>query len=199
VRGSGKDVTTMLLRLCSLVFVVNAVTPQSQSTALWLRQNVLTPLEKSQLEVEDKIENRIRTYGLASLRFHKLIEGAVLREDLQNLGESFECWSDLLSSSLKDIEKSVERKKKSKALIRYEIQLRKSISDITELKLKVTLEEQKQFDAWLEQAEEIRRKFVDILFQRDSRNKYGKSILYVFDGLPAGMFPTSGKGVFDSD
>jgi hypothetical protein len=189
----------MLLRICSLVFVVNAVTPQSQPTALWLRQNILTPLEKSQLEAEDKIENRIRTYGLASARLHKLIEGAVLREDSQKLAENFECWSDLLAGSLRDIEKYVERKKKSKALIRYEIQLRKSISDITELKIKVTLEEQKAFDAWLEQAEEIRRKFVDILFQRDSRNHHGKSILYTFDALRAGMFLTSGKGVFDSD
>ena len=189
----------MLLRLCSLVFVVNAVTPQSQSTAPWLKENILTPLEKSQLEAEDKIENRIRTYGLASTRVHKLIEGAVLREDLQKLAENFECWSDLLASSLKDIEKYVERKKKSKALIRYEIQLRKSISDITELKIRVALEEQKSFDAWLEQAEEIRRKFVDILFQRDSRNDYGKSILYVFDGFRPGMFLASGKGIFDSD
>ena len=189
----------MLLQLCSLILVVNAVTPQSQSATPWLRQNILTPLEKSQLEAEDKIENRIRTYGLASARVHKLIEGAVLKEDLQKVAENFECWSDLLASSLKDIEKSVERKKKSKALIRYEIQLRKSIADITELKIRVSLEEQKSFDTWLEQAEEIRRKFVDILFQRDSRNNYDKSILHAFDGLRAGKFLPLGKGVFDSD
>ena len=191
--------TTMLLRLCSLVFVVNAVTPQSQSATPWLRQNILTPLEKSQLEAEDKIENRIRTYALASARVHKLIEGAVLRDDLEKLAENFECWSDLLASSLKDIEKYVERKKKSKALIRYEIQLRKSIADITELKVRVALEEHKLFDSWLDQAEGIRRKFVDILFQRDSRNNHGKSNLYVLDGLPAGKFLTSGQRVFDSD
>ena len=76
------------------------------------------------------------------------------------------CWKDRLTASLKDIEAKVNRKKKSGALIDYEIQLRKSIFYVSDVRLKAPYTQQDGFDSWIAEAELVHQKFVDILFQR---------------------------------
>jgi hypothetical protein len=72
----------------------------------------------------------------------------------------------LLESSLEDVKGSTARKDKSRALIRYEIHLRKAIGNVQELKHKASADQFDDLEAWLTRAEEIHRKFVDMLFQR---------------------------------
>lgn len=128
--------------------------------------NCLTPLEEKQLSSETKIEARIKTYRLISERIHQAVEGAVARQSFNEVPSLLRCWKDHLTKSLKDIEAKVNRKKKSGALIDYEIQLRKSMVDITDARLKAPYTEQEEFESWMAQATLVHEKFVDILFQR---------------------------------
>lgn len=126
----------------------------------------LTPSEKSQLEREVKIDNRINLYRNASTRCLGSFMHAMARHDLQFVDGHLSSWLAFLGASLKDVEANVGRKKRSRALIRYEIHLRKAIVDVRGAKLKATVEHEKAFDSWLAEAEEIRKKFVHILFPR---------------------------------
>ena len=60
----------------------------------------------------------------------------------------------------------VNRKKKSRDLIRYEIQVRKTAGYLQDMRPKVGVEALEEFDSCLGRAEMVRKKFVDILFQR---------------------------------
>jgi hypothetical protein len=126
----------------------------------------LTAAEKKRLSEEGKVDGRIKVYRDVSERFHQAVIGAVAKRNLDDLPVLVACWRDLLAMSSKDIEANINRKKKSGALINYEIQLRKSIVDMNDARLKAPVEKQEDFDSWLSQAKTVREKFVDILFQR---------------------------------
>jgi hypothetical protein len=93
-------------------------------------RQLLTPAEKSLLERETHIDRRIRIYESASLRFQRSIQVATKQEEIEGFLEDLESWVKLLSASREDIESNVNRKKKSRALIRYEIQVRKTAGDL---------------------------------------------------------------------
>ncbi len=122
--------------------------------------------EKKRLSEQEKIDGRIKVYRAISERYHQAVLGAVANKSFADIPALVACWKEQLNISLKDIEDNINRKKKSGALIDYEIQLRKSIVDITDARLKANLEQQNDFEAWLAQANNIHQKFVDILFQR---------------------------------
>jgi hypothetical protein len=124
----------------------------------------LTAVEREQLRKEQKIDNRIKIYDNASTRLLKTLEGAVLKEDFQSAPATLKAWTTLLTMSLNDIDQNESRKKKSKNLIRYEIHLRKAISDVQGFKIRAPADQENTFDSWLNKAEEIRKKLVDILF-----------------------------------
>ena len=125
----------------------------------------LTPTERGQLEKEEKIDNRIRIYEAASLRYQKTIEGEIQKQEAQDIPDELQSWSDLLLASLKDIEGNVGRKKKSKNLIRFEIQLRKALLDLRNLKFQIPNEYQDEFESVLDRVDGVHKKLVDILFQ----------------------------------
>jgi len=125
---------------------------------------VFNSAEKAQLENAKNIEQRIKVYTAASRRIQQTLETSVDKEDFRTVPENLTLWIALLSKSLEDIEANLKSKKKSGALIKYEIQLRKSIANTASLKIKAPVDQQDLFDSCISQAETVRRKFVAILF-----------------------------------
>jgi hypothetical protein len=121
--------------------------------------------EKLKIANEASVESRIKIYRQASERIQKNIEDAVSKDSFQALPADLKMWTSLLSESLNDIQSNLKSKKKSKNLIRFEIQVRKAISNSQSYKIKSPVETHDDFDACLDQAEKIRRQFVDILFK----------------------------------
>ena len=96
---------------------------------------------------------------MASRRLQESIEAAAAKDDFQTVSENLKLWTALLSKSLKDIEPNLKAKKKSRALISYEIQVRKSIADTGNIKIKAPVDQQDLFDSCISQAEAVRGKF----------------------------------------
>ena len=126
----------------------------------------LTHVENRQLSATPNIEGRIKIYRQISERFHRAVEATISKQDFDFIPAMLRCWKDRLTASLQDIEAKVNRKKKSGALIDYEIQVRKSIFYVNDVRLKAPYTQQDDFDSWIAQAELVHQKFVDILFQR---------------------------------
>jgi hypothetical protein len=124
----------------------------------------MPPLERSKLQMEKKINNRIKIYKAVSGSWLKTLVSAVDANDFEAVPSVLQAWMSLLTESLKDIDANVERKKKSGALIEYEIQLRKSIHEVKDHRVEIPLEQLDSIDAWVDQAEKIQSKFLDILF-----------------------------------
>jgi len=125
---------------------------------------VFNSAEKAQLENAKNIEQRIKVYTATSRRIQQTLETSVDKEDFRTVPENLTLWIALLSKSLEDVEANLKSKKKSGALIKYEIQLRKSITNTTSLKIRAPVDQQDLFDSCISQAETVRRKFVAILF-----------------------------------
>jgi hypothetical protein len=137
---------------------------QSPSLPL-LRGDALNAVEKAKLSRELQIDGRIKVYLSASKRMQQSMHDAVSGGDFSNMPDALKLWSSLLSGSLEDIEASLRAKKKSKALIRYEIQVRKALAEFKGYKTKAPVEQHDELDAQLAAAEEIRKRFVDIIFR----------------------------------
>ncbi len=154
----------MLSYVLSLVLITGFGMYQSPQTSE--PADGLAPLERSRLLKEQKIDNRIKIYQGASERYRMTVTTGIKKQDYTGLPAMLQSWMNLLDESLKDIDASINRKKKSKALIRYEIQLRKSINDVQAFRTSAPVEVFDQFDSWLTRAEEVRKKFVDIIFPK---------------------------------
>ncbi len=144
--------------------ILAAVSQEMPSSSKARASEPLTTAEKSQLEREPNVEDRIRVYEAASSRIHRSISNLILRQQFEDVGAEMRSWLDLLSEAQKDVEQNIRRKKKSKNLIRFEIHLRKAIGDLKERKLQVPADQQEDFESWLTRLEHVRKKFVDILF-----------------------------------
>jgi hypothetical protein len=126
---------------------------------------VLIAEEKARIARSASAEDRIKVYESASKRIQDTFQAAIASDDFYRVPEILKRWTDLLSGSLADIEANLKTKKKSKALIRYEIQVRKSIGDCRSYKARAPVDQQDGLDASIAKAEEIRRQFVDIIFK----------------------------------
>jgi len=129
-----------------------------------------TDKEAVKLEKEaDDIEERIKVYRKASERMMKSLLKEVSKKEFQTLPDNLSSWTALLTASLKDIEANLERKKKkSKPLIKYEIQIRKSIKDIRDFKTRAPVQQQDIINLSIDRAEGIRATMVEILFNPDT-------------------------------
>jgi hypothetical protein len=125
----------------------------------------LDPVEKGRIEREGNIERRIKIYESASNRIQRELGVAMDKGDFQAVPDNLKLWVSLLSESLRDIGTNLKNKKKSRALINYEIRVRKAILSTQNYKIQAPIEQQDVFESSLEQAETIRKKFVEILFQ----------------------------------
>lgn len=125
-----------------------------------------SPPERAQLRQEKKVDGRIKVYDAASQRLLKSVGARIKEENRDGLTAALSDWSRVLGEALEDVELSVQPGKKPKALIRFEIQLRKAISELEGLKMNSGVETFDLLGSWIAQAEEVRSRFVDILFQR---------------------------------
>lgn len=148
--------------VCTLAFWLQGSIPPAPAAAA----DCVTALEKKRLSGEVKIDDRTKIYREISERLHQAVQSAVAKQSFSEVPLLIGCWKEHLAASLKDIEANINRKKKSGALINYEIQLRKSIVDMTANRLKAPYEQHSDFESWLAQANTVHEKFVDILFQR---------------------------------
>jgi hypothetical protein len=145
-----------------LAYLFLTLAPAFQNPAV---RDGLTDSERSKLSAQKNIDGRIKVYQSASARHQTALSSALKKQDYGSVPETLQSWSNLLTFSLQDIDQSiVDRKKKSKALIRYEIQLRKEISGVQALKTAAPVEIFDQLDSWAKQADAIRQKFVGIIF-----------------------------------
>jgi hypothetical protein len=155
-----------MLQTILLTLTLNAGFQSSIPPAQATGTDCLLAAEKKRMSEQDKIDGRIKVYRDISERYHKAILAAVAKRNFDNIETALDCWKDQLGTSMKDIDANINRKKKSAALISYEIQLRHSIVDIEDARLKATLEKQALFESWITVAQKIRDRFIDILFQR---------------------------------
>lgn len=126
--------------------------------------DVLTANEKTLLEKEISIENRIKIYSQASERIHHAFQAEIRGQQLDTVPAALRNWLSLLDSSLKDINANLGRKKKSKALKNFEIQLRRATLDVQGYKIKAPIEQQDLIDDWISRADRIRNQFMMLLF-----------------------------------
>jgi hypothetical protein len=146
------------------------------SLTLWLQgtaapaplsdSDCLIAMEKQRLSAEQKIDGRVKVYRDISERLRRDLVALAAKQSFEEAPTVLHCWMELITVSVKDIEANINRKKKSGALINYEIQLRKSIVDMSDARLKAPYQQQDNFESWLSQANVAHEKFVDILFQR---------------------------------
>jgi hypothetical protein len=147
-----------LLACFSALLLQAAGTPSIQS-------DIFLPSEKVQIENAENVERRIKVYEAASRRIQQDLETAATKENFQVIPDTLQIWISLLSRSLEDIETNLKTKKKSRALINYEIQVRKSIARTESLKIRAPIDQQDLFDSCIARAESVRKKFVEILFR----------------------------------
>ena len=145
------------LTIILVLFLQAGITPQSTG-------ELFDPKEKAKIEKEKTVEGRIKVYEAASKRMQKTLETAIDQENFQSVPENLKLWTSLLLKSLEDIETNLKTKKKSRALIKFEIQIRKAIANTENYKIRAPVEQQEAFDSCIAQAEKVRRRFVEILF-----------------------------------
>jgi hypothetical protein len=147
------------------VLAIFAILLIQTAGASFTQDDIFLPGEKAKLEAEGNVEKRIRVYEDASKRIQKALETAILKDDFSAVPDDLRRWMALLSKSLEDIEANLKAKKKSRALIKYEIQVRKSIANTESLKIRAPVDQQDMFDDCIARAEAVRKNFVDILFR----------------------------------
>jgi hypothetical protein len=130
-----------------------------------VQDDIFLPSEKAKLETEGNVEKRIKVYQAVSKRINKSLEMEVLKNNFSDVPGKLRLWNALLSKSLEDIKVNLKAKKKSRALIKYEIEVRKSIARIESFKIRAPVDQQDVFDECIAKAEAVHEKFVEILFR----------------------------------
>ena len=128
---------------------------------------IYTPSEKKRLTSSKSLDDRIRVYDTAFERIRKELEKDIREARFDAAARMLHNWSALLNESLADIEANANPKKKSNRLKQYEIHLRRAINGLSALRLRSPAELYDAFISFEEQSEEIRRKFMNILFGLD--------------------------------
>src|SRR5262245_53561869 len=140
-----------------------AVVLQAAPAAPTQSNEAFTHAEKVRLDSDGDIEDRVKIYESVSTRHLRSMQ-ALVKEESDKIPAGLEAWAAAIETSREDIEKHISRNKKSRALIRYEIHLRKAITELNEIKFKRPAEASEAFEKWNVKAEEVRRRFVSILF-----------------------------------
>ena len=125
---------------------------------------IYTPSEKRRLDSAKSLDDRIRVYDTAFQRIRKEMERDIREDRFEDAARTLSAWSALLSESLADIEKNSDPKRRSGRLRQYEINLRQTIGGMRSLSIRTPMELYDALESFSEQAEEARRKFMNILF-----------------------------------
>jgi hypothetical protein len=129
---------------------------------------IFSPEEMRRLQKEDSVENRIKIYQEASERIQKDLHQSAAKEEFKTVPDKLKTWTLLLANSLEDIETNLKAKKKPRSLINYEIHVRKAIGNTESYKIKAPADQEDAFNSCIAQAENVHKKFVEILFQLKS-------------------------------
>jgi len=127
-------------------------------------QEIFTPAEKRRFDSARSLDNRIRVYDTALQRIRKEVENNIREERFEDAARTLSNWSALLTKSLSDIEANATPGRISRRLRQYEISLRQALGGMRSLSLRAPLDLFDAIESFSEQAEETRRKFIDILF-----------------------------------
>ncbi len=144
--------------LPAALFILQAAAPS-------FTEGILNPKETRQLERATKIEQRIKVYETASKRMQQTVHSLAADGKFSQINETLRLWNVLLTGSLEDIETNLKTKKKSRALIRYEIQVRKALAAAQDYRNSIQPEDMEEFDACLANAEKIRKRLVEVIFR----------------------------------
>ena len=156
----------MMIQSCLILLALALGSQGSVAPSPVTPAGCLADLDKQRLSTGAGIEKRIKICKEISDRFNKAVTQAEKKEMTEEVWALLACWRDHLAASLKDIETNINRKKRSGALKDFEIQLRKSIRDMEDSRLKVPDQGSSHYAAWLDQANAVRKKFVEMLFLR---------------------------------
>jgi hypothetical protein len=148
-----------LYALTALLFLQTA-------TDLSFTDGILIPKEKEKFAKAVNVEQRIKVYESATVRIHQTLHKMAAEGSYTKISESMRVWNTLLAGSLQDIEANLKTKKKSRPLIRYEIQVRKLLKEAEGVKNSMPAEEEEMFKSLLAQAEVIRKRFMAIIFKQ---------------------------------
>jgi len=124
----------------------------------------LSSFERSRLTAAQNIEKRIKIYAEASNDRRRSVERAIAEQNFDGIALILRSWAEVLDFSLIDIQANAGKKARSGALKNYEIQLRKAMSAVSDLKTKGSYEQLENFESWLRHAGEVQKKLVAILF-----------------------------------
>ena len=140
------------------------LTACGQSAPETAADNCLMNEEKERLKTEMNLDRRIRIFEAGSRRCESSVVNFIVRGEFQYCPGALRAWRSLLEQSLQDIQSRPGRKDKSRALIRFEIQIRRAIAAVRDSRVRVPVELLQEIDDWLGRAEEIRKDLVKILF-----------------------------------
>jgi hypothetical protein len=149
---------SQLLILAILLVQVAAIPPSTDET--------LNPKEKEQLARATNVEQRIKVYEDASKRIHQTLHSMAAGGDFGKIPDTLKAWNSLLAGSLEDIAANLKTKKKSKALIHYEIQVRKAVTAAQDYKNNIPPDQVDTFNSCLAEVEKIRKRLVEIIFEQ---------------------------------
>ena len=129
---------------------------------------IYTPSEKKRLTSAKSLDNRIRVYDAAFERIRKELEKDMREDRFDDAARKLSNWSVLLSESLADIEANSNPKRRSNRLRQYETHLRQAVNGMRSISMRApTTELYGAFVSFMEQAEETRRKFMNIIFNME--------------------------------
>jgi hypothetical protein len=147
-----------LLAFALCTFLQDATAPPSVD-------GLLNSREQASMTTATDVKQRIKIYQAASRRYQEALEHDIADNDFSQIPDNLKRWTALLSASLEDVEANLKVKKRSKPLIRFEIELRKDIATFHSFKTRVPADQQDLFATTLDQAEKIRKRFIEMIFQ----------------------------------
>ena len=151
-----------MFALISLGFILNLLLQAAAAPAF--PEGIFSPAELNKIEKAKNINDRIKVYEKASARIQGNIQAAISKEEFVAVPGTLKLWTLLLEESLKDIEANLKSKKKSRPLIRYEIQVRKAIAALQDGKIRTPVDLHDMYDSCLGRARSVHRGFVEMLF-----------------------------------
>ena len=125
---------------------------------------IYKPSEKKIITSSKSLNDRIKVYDKVFERLRKEIEKDIHEERFDAALRKSYGWLALLKESRADIEANSNPKKKSGKLRKYEIHLRQSVHGLRGFRAYLPEELRNSLDRFVEQAEEARHKFMDIIF-----------------------------------
>jgi hypothetical protein len=133
-------------------------------TAVLSTNEFLTADEQNRFDKATEVEGRIKIYHSALKRIQETIETAAAKDDFEKVPETLKRWTSILVKSCDDIETNLKKKKRSRALIKYEIDIRQSIEQNKKIKYKAPFEQLELFNSYIAEAEAVRKRLLKVLF-----------------------------------